>query len=90
MAADPDNSDSGNDLLRMVHSFVIKVWQEEAEKGVPPNWRGHITHVPGNERRYLKSVSDISDFVQIYLHRMGVRVAFWWRFKQWLKRRKST
>ncbi|MBZ5506432.1 MAG: hypothetical protein LAO78_13310 [Acidobacteriia bacterium] len=90
MAADQDGGGSGDDLLgRMIHSFIIKIWREEAEKGTRPKWRGHITHVPGNERCYLKSLGDIAGFVKTYLQRMGVQVDFGWRVKQWLKKRRS-
>lgn len=45
-------------------SFIIKVWVEdgngEADQGV---WRGHITHVPSYERRYLKNLDEIEDFI---------------------------
>lgn len=65
---------SRDDLLRMTHSFIVKIWREEVENGKLPKWRGHITHVPGNERRYLKSLDDIADFIKTYLHRIGVHV----------------
>jgi len=71
----------------MIHSFIIKIWREEDDSGERPKWRGHITHVPDNERRYLKSLGDIADFVKKYLDQMGVHVAFWWRAKTWLNRR---
>jgi len=57
----------------MIHSFIIKIWREEPEKGKLPKWKGHITHVP--------------DFVNIYLQRMGIRVGLRWRWKQWLVNR---
>ena len=91
MAVDQDGGGSRDDLLgRMIHSFIIKIWREEAEKGKLPKWRGHITHVPSNERRYLKSLSGITDFVKTYLQRMDIREDFWWRLKQWLRYRKQS
>lgn len=63
------------------HSFIIKIWLEEtaAEAGTAV-WRGHITHVPGGERRYLKDLDDIAGFIAPYLERIGVKVRRrrWW------------
>lgn len=55
-----------------IHSFIVKIWIEEiiAENG-ETIWRGHITHVPSNERRYFTNLRDISAFINIYLEGMG-------------------
>jgi len=91
LASDEDTGDSGNDLPgRMIQSFIIKIWREEQGRGKLPKWRGYITHVPTNERRYLQSLADIAEFMNSYLQRMGVRVGFVWRWKQWLKRRRTS
>lgn len=69
------------------HSFIIRIWLEEIARGAGRAiWRGHITHVPSGERRYLKTLSDINTFIVPYLQAMGV--AFDWRlgFKRWLTR----
>jgi hypothetical protein len=79
----------GNLPGQIIHSFIIKIWREEAEKGKPPQWRGHITHVPGNERCYLKTLEEVSVFILDYLQRMGVNTGLRWRLKHWLKKRKS-
>ncbi len=62
------------------HSFVIKIWFE-----VTPNetkkrsWRGHITHIPSGERRYVTNLFGILTFMMRYLKAMGIRVdRFWW------------
>lgn len=56
------------------HSFVVKVWLEESkEEAGEAVWRGHITHVPSQERRYFNALDDIIDFIGPYLERMGVR-----------------
>ena len=50
------------------HSFVIRVWLEEtADEAKRPKWRGHITHVPGNQRRYFDDLEDIKQIVKSYL-----------------------
>lgn len=55
-------------------SFIIKIWLEEtaAEAG-EATWRGHITHVPSGERRYLDDLEGITAFIAPYLAGMGVR-----------------
>lgn len=69
------------------HPFVIKIWLEEtAEEAGRAMWRGHITHVPTGERRYLKGLDDITKFVAPYLAGMGVRLDPSWRVRRWLRR----
>ena len=68
-------------------SFIVKVWVEEssgeAGRGV---WHGHITHVPSHERRYLKNLGEIEDFIAPHLEAMGVKLGMRWRLRRWLKR----
>jgi len=68
-------------------SFIVKVWVEdgngEAGQGV---WRGHITHIPSHERRYLKNLDEIPDFIAPHLEAMGVKLGMRWRLRRWLKR----
>ncbi len=57
------------------HSFIVKIWLEEPADGNRKGmWRGHITHVPGGERRYLKGLGEIVAFMVPYLISMGVRL----------------
>ncbi len=50
------------------HSFIIKLWLEETdEESGGPVWRGHVTHVPSGERRYLQDLNGILAFVAPYL-----------------------
>jgi hypothetical protein len=57
------------------HSFIVKIWIEEpAEEHHKGRWRGHITHVPGGERRYLESLGEIVAFMVPYLLSMDVRL----------------
>ena len=70
-----------------VHSFIIKVWPEETGKrGKGVTWRGHITHVPGGERRYLRDLDAITAFIVPYLEAVGVRFGLRRRIKRWLHR----
>jgi hypothetical protein len=72
------------------HSFIVKVWvEEEANKHGNPVWHGHITHVPGGEQRYLRSLSQIQSFVKPYLQGMGIEFGLRERIRRWLSFRKS-
>ena len=64
------------DLIEFnTHSFIVKIWLEEpADDKHKGKWRGHITHVPGGERRYLKSLGEIVAFMVPYMVSMGVRL----------------
>jgi hypothetical protein len=67
-------------------SFILKIWIEEIpEESRTPTWRGHITHVPTGERRYLKSLNDVANFVIPYMARMGVRPAPARRIGEWIE-----
>jgi hypothetical protein len=68
-------------------SFIVKVWVEDsAEAGGQGVWHGHITHVPSHERRYLKNLGEIPDFIAPHLEEMGVQLGIRWRVRRWLKR----
>lgn len=57
-----------------VHSFVVRIWLEEEESEIQEAiWRGHVTHVPSGERRYIKRLSELNTFIIPYLEAMGVR-----------------
>jgi hypothetical protein len=68
-------------------SFIVKVWVEDSAgktgRGV---WHGHITHVPSHERRYLKDLGEIEDFIAPHLEEMGVKLGIRWRLRRWFKR----
>jgi hypothetical protein len=56
-----------------VQSFIVKLRLEDAgDQTGEVVWHGYITHVPGGERRYLKSLSDITDFIEATLKDLGV------------------
>ena len=71
-----------------MHSFIIKLWFEHASAEAPDSttWHGHITHVPGGERAYLKDLNGATDFIKTYLEAYGVRVSASRRFAHWFKR----
>lgn len=75
----------GMDLTEsQVHSFIVKLWLESvADEAERAAWHGHITHVPGGERRYFTDLDEIRSFIEPYLgaaskQRRGMR--------RWLKR----
>jgi hypothetical protein len=69
------------------HSFIVKIWLEEtAEEAGHATWRGHITHVPSGERRYVEDLQDIITFIVPYLEKLGVKFGLGWRLKRELKR----
>ena len=58
------------------HSFVIKIWLEETdERSDTSAWRGHVTHVPSRNRRYVDDLQGITDFITRYLEQLGVDVS---------------
>ncbi len=68
-------------------SFIVKVWVEDkADEGGRGVWHGHVTHVPSHERRYLKNLGEIEDFIAPHLEAMGVKLGVSWRVRRWLKR----
>lgn len=51
-----------------IHSFVIRLWQEETANDTnSTRWRGHITHIPGDERHYIQELDEIKQFILPYL-----------------------
>ncbi|SRR6266567_1476732 len=79
---------AGMDELEPIsQSFIIKVWVEEhSNAGSPGTWRGHITDVLSSERRYLKDLDEIPDFIAPRLENMGVKLGIRWRVRRWFKR----
>jgi len=68
-------------------SFVVKIWVEESAEDMSRGvWHGHITHIPSHQRRYLKDLSEIQDFIVPHLEEMGVKVSKRWRLRGWLQR----
>ena len=68
-------------------SFIVKVWVEDGTgEGGQGVWRGHITQVPSSERRYLKNLGEIEDFIAPYLESIGVKLGMRWRIRRWLRR----
>ncbi len=61
------------------HSFIVKIWLEDAsDEFGSARWRGHITHVPSRQRRYVEDLNGISSFIAMYLEGMGVPLEDMW------------
>jgi hypothetical protein len=74
-------------LEETTHSFIVKIWLEKrAKASTRAIWRGHITHVPGGERRHIKHLEDIGQFIAPYLTSLGVELGGGWRVLAWLHR----
>ncbi len=57
------------------HVFVVRIWREDREiEGAAPQWRGSIEHVRDGQRRYVKTLSKVIEFIVPYLEAMGVDV----------------
>jgi hypothetical protein len=67
-------------------SFIVKVWVEDnSEAGGQGELRGHITHVSSHERRYLKNLGEIQDFIMPYLEDLGIKPSRGWYILHWLR-----
>lgn len=83
----PELDDHSNMLDTKTFSFVVKIWFEPMDpKTRILFWRGHITHVPSGERRYVKSLVEIPRFIAGYLEAAGAHIGFFWRLQRWFKR----
>lgn len=74
-----------------VHSFIVKLWLENADDETKRvAWRGYVTHVPDGERRYLKKLSDLVEFIKSYLNGVVRKPGLKERFKSWLRHLKMS
>lgn len=73
-----------DDRETIVHSFVVKIWLEEANAQTGDLWRGHITHVPDNERHYFQTLAGLNAFIELYVTNM--RASSTWGRRSWLVR----
>ncbi len=69
MSETASESVDGIDEEYTIHSFIIRMWLEEVdEKTRRGNWRGRITHIPGDEQQYFTDIKLISTFINSYLN----------------------
>lgn len=70
-----------------VHSFIVKLWLEgDDSQGKGTAWHGHITHVPTGARRYLQSLSDVTEFIKQHLDENNAQANSKSRTGNWLRR----
>ena len=56
------------DVQPSPHSFIVRMWLEEpGNKARHETWRGYVTHIPGQERRYFTDVNEIIGFINFWL-----------------------
>jgi hypothetical protein len=70
-------------------SFVVTLWREDDLGDTrSPGWRGHITHVPSGQRRYLKKLCDAVDFIASFVgsRSLGGAGSSRWLDQWWLRR----
>ena len=57
-----------NNAKSTSHSFLIRLWIEGVSDDLGTiQWRGHITHLIDEDRRYVETFDQIISFVQGYL-----------------------
>lgn len=61
-------------------SFLVRLWIEEtaeesAQAANGATWRGHVTHMPSGERRYVQDLGEITAFIRGYLEQAGVNAS---------------
>lgn len=72
-----------------VQSFVVKLWLEQTAEEEPPRLsHGYVTHVPSGERRYVRELGGVSEFIAERLMETGVKLGMCWRIKLWARRRR--
>ena len=50
------------------HAFIVRFWLEPREiQGERPLWRGAIEHVPSGRKFFLKSLDEVTAFIESYL-----------------------
>jgi hypothetical protein len=69
------------------HVFIVRFWQERREiEQAPPEGRGMIEHVISGERRYLKNLDEMTEFILQYVEGMDVGSAGPAGRPPWLRR----
>ena len=70
------------------HVFVIKLWAEDVDhESGNAIWRGHITHVPSQQRKSLESLFDIPAFILLCAKDVRFQSLRSGRLRQWFARR---
>lgn len=55
------------------HTFIARFWLELREiKGAKPIWRGVVEHISSGQRRYLKDLDEIKEFITVHMKDTGI------------------
>jgi hypothetical protein len=74
-----------NQGTTLSESFVIRLWIETSDgSGEAPTWRGHVTHVASDDKRYVDDLFEIPEVIAPHLVAMGISLGRFWRMKRWL------
>jgi hypothetical protein len=47
-----------------IYSFIVKIWLEKSKTDKAwHKWHGHITEVPGGERKYVNDLAQVTAFI---------------------------
>lgn len=56
-----------------LHSFIIRLRvYEAADDDKVVRWRGRITHLPTQQRRYVQTLAEINKFIDEYLRQSTI------------------
>jgi hypothetical protein len=73
-------------LQPKTHSFIVKVWLEDAAEDGHVVWRGQITHVPSGARHSFDRLAAIGLFISPHLESLGVPMRLSARLRSWAGR----
>lgn len=69
--------------------FVVRIWVERRESNTTDasdmTWRGVVEHLPDGERRYVKRISEMLEFIIPYMEAMGISFGAERWVKPWLR-----
>jgi hypothetical protein len=79
----------GDPVEETTHSFVVRVWLEETKaEHKHATWGGKIKQLPDGPRLYVRDLTEITDFITVYLEQMGVVLSRWRKMRQWFGARR--
>ncbi len=53
-------------------SFVIRLFVEDVGSCGERRWRGTIQHVPSGDQVSVKTLAGVTEFIEVYLRRLGI------------------
>jgi hypothetical protein len=81
----------GDPAEETTHSFLVRVWLEETKaEHKHATWGGKIKQLPDGPRLYVRDLTEVTDFIAVYLERMGVELRRPRKVRQWFGGRRRT